>query len=221
MNTLSKKERLDMIGQGVLEASRMRNSEIEEIVAAPHLFRSIKANVERQRAPDPSGQRRFLRNWVWQLRVTASASLAIVIAIGIGLSLYSKSSQISPVPGVAFVRSDIAVDLPKPTTRFYEVSGEERGDIDRPVIQRAALTRPQPSHRHQTQEVEDVSEFYPITYTDNQDTNDGGQLVRVELPRSSIAAMGIDPPEGNESPKVKTDLLIGSDGVMKAVRFVK
>jgi len=75
--------------------------------------------------------------------------------------------------------------------------------------------------KHRTETIEEVSEFYPITYTDNQDSNDGGQLVRVELPRSSIAAMGIDPPVENESPKVKTDLLIGSDGVMKAVRFVK
>ena len=221
MNTLSKKERLDRIGQGVLEASRMRDSEIEEIVAASHLFRSIKANVQRQNAPDPSGQRRFLRNWSWQLQLAASASLAIIIAIGVGISLYSKRSQISPVPGVNTVQSDIAPDSLKSDPGPYEISSKDRPEIDRPVVQRAALARPQPSHRHQIQEVEEVSEFYPITYTDNQDMNDGGQLVRVELPRSSIAAMGIDPPAGNESPKVKTDLLIGSDGVMKAVRFVK
>jgi hypothetical protein len=46
-------------------------------------------------------------------------------------------------------------------------------------------------------------------------------LVRVELPRSSLVAMGVDPPAENDAQKVKTDLLIGSDGVMKAVRFVK
>ena len=220
MNTQSKKERVGRIGQGVLEASRMRDSEIEEIVAAPHLFRSIKANIERQHGPDASGQRLFLRNWSWQLRLSASASLAIVIAIGIGISLYSKRPPIAPVPGVIPSEADVA-DSQRPDTRLQEISGEEQGDIDRPVIQQAAMTRPQVSHKYRTQEVEEVSEFYPITYTDDQDTNDGGQLVRVELPRSSIAAMGIDPPVENESPKVKTDLLIGSDGVMKAVRFVK
>ena len=126
-----------------------------------------------------------------------------------------------PTSSVIHDQQDTAEYAPEPFVENQTIGAEESGRIDRPVTQRAALVESRAPQKHRTETIEEVSEFYPITYTDNQDSNDGGQLVRVELPRSSIAAMGIDPPVENESPKVKTDLLIGSDGVMKAVRFVK
>jgi hypothetical protein len=69
--------------------------------------------------------------------------------------------------------------------------------------------------------IEEVSEFYAVTYTGDAEDDDNDQIVRVELPRSSLFAMGINVPVENEVVKVKADLLIGSDGVMKAVRLVR
>ena len=84
-------------------------------------------------------------------------------------------------------------------------------------------TRASKSHtsKHST-DIEEMGEFYPLTYIGGPDeTEDGGQIVRVELPRSSLFAMGIDVPVENIAPKIKTDLLITADGMMRAVRFVK
>ena len=74
---------------------------------------------------------------------------------------------------------------------------------------------------HRKPQIEEVSEFYPLT--GNLDMNEeNGQLVRVNLPRTALATMGIDEvPFETGSSKIKADLLVGSDGVMRAVRFVK
>jgi len=221
MNMQSKKERLDRIGQGVLEASRMPDGEIEEIVAAPHLFRSVQASIERERTAEISTNNGFRRRWSWQLKAAASTALAVGLGVTVGVVVYTGKTSTIPTSSVIHDQQDTAEYAPKPLVENQTIGAEESGRIDRPVTQRAALVESRAPQKHRTETIEEVSEFYPITYTDNQDSNDGGQLVRVELPRSSIAAMGIDPPVENESPKVKTDLLIGSDGVMKAVRFVK
>ena len=221
MNMQSKKERLDRIGQGVLEASRMPDGEIEEIVAAPHLFRSVQASIERERTAEISTNNGLRRRWSWQLKAAASTALAAGLGVTVGVVVYTGKTSTMLTSSVIHDQRDTAEYAPKPLVENQTIGAEESGRIDRPVTQRAALAESRAPQKHRTETIEEVSEFYPITYTDNQDSNDGGQLVRVELPRASIAAMGIDPPVENESPKVKTDLLIGSDGVMKAVRFVK
>jgi len=221
MNMQSKKERLDRIGQGVLEASRMPDGEIEEIVAAPHLFRSVQASIERERTAEISTNNGLRRRWSWQLKAAASTALAAGLGVTVGVVVYTGKTSTMLTSSVIHDQRDTAEYAPEPFVENQTIGAEESGRIDRPVTQRAALAESRAPQKHRTETIEEVSEFYPITYTDNQDSNDGGQLVRVELPRSSIAAMGIDPPVENESPKVKTDLLIGSDGVMKAVRFVK
>ncbi len=65
-------------------------------------------------------------------------------------------------------------------------------------------------------------EFYPITYTgDLNDTVRGGRVVRVEMSRASLFAMGINVPLENGAEVLKADLLIGPDGVTRAVRLAK
>jgi len=225
MNRDIEKKRLEKLERGVLEASRMSDDKLEDIVVAPHLFRSIKANVERQSsaAIPNSKNRTFIFAWNWQLRLITSGALAIVLGVVIGLSLSGKKEPVAPVAAV-HNEPDVAVEQSTHFDASRAIVVEEGGRIDQPVMQRASLkvseVRRQPKQR--IEEVEEVSDFYPLTYTDPQDTNvDGGQLVRVELPRSSLVAMGVDPPAENDALKVKTDVLIGSDGVMKAVRFVK
>ena len=49
----------------------------------------------------------------------------------------------------------------------------------------------------------------------------GGQIVRTEISRSSLFAMGVDLPLEGANEKIKTDLLVGPDGVVRGVRIVK
>jgi hypothetical protein len=46
-------------------------------------------------------------------------------------------------------------------------------------------------------------------------------VIRVDVPRSTLFAMGFPVSLENESPTVKADLLIGPDGATRAVRLVE
>ena len=62
----------------------------------------------------------------------------------------------------------------------------------------------------------------PVTYTgDNGESARGGRVIRVEVSRATLFAMGINVPLENESPTVKADLLVGPDGVTRAIRLVE
>jgi hypothetical protein len=68
---------------------------------------------------------------------------------------------------------------------------------------------------------EAVTEFYPLTFSNVPVT--GGQLVRLEVSRVALASFGLPPADSPSSRPgtVLADVLIGEDGLARAVRFVR
>jgi hypothetical protein len=75
------------------------------------------------------------------------------------------------------------------------------------------------SSRPATREV--VTSFLPLTYGPVPMTD--GRIVRIELPRSSLAALGLLLAEdvSAERDTVLADVVVGEDGLARAVRFVR
>src|SRR5438874_326484 len=68
---------------------------------------------------------------------------------------------------------------------------------------------------------EPAGEFYALsTGYDQDETTGGGRIIRVDMPRSSLFALGVNIPLENDAEVVKADLLIGSDGMTHAIRVV-
>ena len=113
--------------------------------------------------------------------------------------------------------SDTAVSI-APTSRPLEVSRRPRrknaaGRIV-PAGNRQSLTA---SNR----DSEIATEFFPVGYSSNLSVQDGGQVVRVEMPRSAMARFGVPVNMDRYDEKVKADVLVGSDGLARAIRFVQ
>lgn len=70
--------------------------------------------------------------------------------------------------------------------------------------------------------VEEIAtDFVPVGYGSALDLRDGGgQLVRVELPRSALTRFGLPMNMNRADERVKADVLVGPDGVPRAIRFV-
>jgi hypothetical protein len=66
-----------------------------------------------------------------------------------------------------------------------------------------------------------VTDFMPLTYGAALSPNEGGQLVRVELPRSALASFGLPMNADVTGGRVKADVLLGHDGLARAIRFVR
>ena len=71
-------------------------------------------------------------------------------------------------------------------------------------------------------EAESVTEFIPLLAgAPAAQPLESGQLVRVQLPRAALASLGLplNAERGNEP--VKADVLLGNDGLARAIRFVR
>lgn len=66
-----------------------------------------------------------------------------------------------------------------------------------------------------------TTQFLPISYGSTANLQDGGQLLRVELPRSAMARFGLPVNMERYGERVKADVLVSADGLARAIRFVQ
>jgi hypothetical protein len=84
--------------------------------------------------------------------------------------------------------------------------------------QRPAADAPGPAAAAATREERTV--FFPLTYSTVPAVSP--HLIRLEVPRSALASFGVtsfDPPD--DSSTVLADVVVGDDGLARAVRFVR
>jgi len=87
------------------------------------------------------------------------------------------------------------------------------------TTQQPTTETPTPVANDSTSEV--ATQFMPIGYASPINLQDGGQLVRVELPRSAMLSMGLPVNMDRYGERVKADVFLGVDGVARAIRFVQ
>lgn len=66
-----------------------------------------------------------------------------------------------------------------------------------------------------------ASDFIALTYTDETSSGNNGMVVRVKLPRATVIAMGLPLNANHTDGYVKADVLVGDDGVARAIRLVQ
>jgi hypothetical protein len=68
-----------------------------------------------------------------------------------------------------------------------------------------------------------VTDFLPLAYSSVPLS--GGQLIRMEVPRAALTSFGLTPPDAAEAGQaagtVLADVIVGDDGLARAVRFVR
>ena len=65
-----------------------------------------------------------------------------------------------------------------------------------------------------------VTEFVPLRYSNVPAR--GGYVVRMQVPRTALASFGATAPAGiSDDPNILADVVVGDDGLARAVRFVQ
>jgi hypothetical protein len=79
-----------------------------------------------------------------------------------------------------------------------------------------------PSRSSEARVTEVTTDFMPLAYSRVPSTN--LQVVRLAVPRTALVSFGLTPPEPLERASADTvlaDVLVGDDGLARAVRFVR
>jgi hypothetical protein len=112
----------------------------------------------------------------------------------------------SPTPNEGRTSTPRAAFVPRP--RAVNASYNNRGGGFSRTAQAAAA-----------QEV--ATEFIPLVNAGPYTQAEEGHLVRVELPRSALASFGLSVNAEASGGRVKADVLMGQDGIARAIRFVR
>ena len=88
------------------------------------------------------------------------------------------------------------------------------GERPVPIIEKRKSVRPRPA---ESQEI--VTDFFPIM--DPAPPFQRGQILRIEVPASAMQMVGLPVREDRLKDPVQADVLIGEEGLPRAIRFVK
>jgi hypothetical protein len=122
--------------------------------------------------------------------------LAEVQAIGAGRR---RRTLILSLSAAAAVLIGVLV----PTWRLWQSAADQPRQADAPVVTRELVT-----------------EFFPLGYSNVPAR--GGYVVRMQVPRSALASFGIALTSNDASSSgVLADVVVGDDGLARAVRFVR
>jgi len=148
----------------------------------------------------------------WKLAAAAGILILISVMAIIWKSTNSRMPQrqeraVAPTP----------VNTPGPQSEppagRDQVADEQPKNLPKRVRRRVSVKSPD--------EAEVVTQFFPLREGEDLTTLDSLQVVRVELPGSALGEVGLpfDPETVNEP--VKADVVLGQDGLARAIRFVR
>ncbi len=192
---LANEKRLSRVVAAVVEEDSQR-------VAPVAVEQNLLAEFRKQRA----GSKRLGTWWV-QAGIGAVAA-ALIVAAAVGLRRTPEQRTVQIKPPEAHVTSPVApavreVPMPRvPTLRASRRKAPRKATSAPVIAQREVMT-----------------EFIPIVY--DPEPIERGQIVRIRLPSSALATLGLPVNEEHSNETILADVLLGEDGLARAVRFVK
>ena len=195
-------------------------AEMDQVEAPPEVeLKVLDAFRARQVVRPIASRRSTSRYWV-------AAAIAAMLLITISVIAYRVNRRVDG--DRQFAKQEQPQSTPK--VKDQPVREEQAGVEEQKVVAQVPQV-PKPRHVRHTSarrpentqlanHAEIATDFIPLSYMTPANLQDGGQIVRVELPRSALAKFGL-PVNMDRNEKVKADVLFGVDGMAHAIRFIQ
>ena len=197
-------------------------------LSTPESVESFLLGAFNEKRLSPPARRRR-----WNYLSTAAAA---VLLIGVGVAAWNlrpTSPEVATaVTSPVVIDSSPVVEGTIPGSKVTEATATKATEDPRSVRnlnkrRRATKAREiivpasQTERGRSLSETEVATDFMPIGYVNSASLQDGGSVVRVELPRSTIVSLGFAVNMDRYGERVKADVLMGADGLARAIRFVE
>lgn len=146
----------------------------------------------------------------------ALAAAAALVLFSLAYSWERRSADAPVVTPPAHRQSMAQVPAPapsRPTPVLVDAA------VQRPVPRRTPPARNAVHRVTPVQPRELVTQFYALT-ADAGEPMPGSQLLRVRLPRSAMGSFGLPVDMDRANAQINADVIVGQDGIARAVRFV-
>ena len=212
--------------QALAEANRA------ELNAPSRVEANLLAALRSQSARKPIAAPVFRRTVAWGRWATAAAAL---VALTVSVSFWREvTNKVPAFAASARPSARAAQSWPLPVfneektvaPRVYRSA--EAAPTQMISYRPAALTNRLPANKINQRRIsappfnqELTTEFFPLNGAESYPATDEMQLVRVRLPRSAMATFGLPFAAERANERVTADVMIGADGLARAVRFVR
>jgi hypothetical protein len=155
--------------------------------------------------------------WFWGLAAAAMLLLFTVTAVlwlrereakGSHVPLISDNPSISPTPSVK--SPEVGPQMPE-LSDSHPLPSPIKGPSGKQGRRRMAPVE---------KRVDDAAKLFPLTFVAKSGPAEFVQTVRVEISRSTLLLMGLPINMDRGEGRIKADLIIGEDGVARAVRIL-
>ena len=213
---------LDELAARLVTAGSAAENDIEKIVSNPRLFDSVMARVTDSSRPPAARPSRTFRK---PIAAAAFAAALFAISLGAYLSMGGPGTEVAEkqkAPARVYEVTEKAFEPSRPYNP-PAVSGDvpPRAEpaVFRKPAERTEERRVRPAVRPGT--VASEPAFQAIGLEEKaEDAALDGRIVRVELPRAALFAMGVNVPLENGTRMIRADILVGADGSPRAIRLV-
>lgn len=236
-NDLQNKD-LDRVERRLLETAKVSSEEIDRIVASPKLFGAIKAGIEteKQSRRAPNG---FFAGWINisflnRQTIAGATAILLVAAVCAAVIVFKKQDLPQMVTEVIETETKPLITPSESREQFAEIKATEistnKNRIQtETIVHKVKKTKaPSPERKPNLLNTPRVSEkqspqiYYSLATGANWEADgEDLQVVRAELSRTELFALGVNLPDEEGIAKIKTDLLVGANGVPRAIRFVE
>lgn len=215
---------LDAIGKTLVKQAFDRRPDVEKIVSDPYLFRRVKVKIN----TDDEGSNVVASPFpkVFSSRAAVAACIAVVAiagAVGFSSLSFKENTVVENKVQIPLQQADVARPLDPPQVDVGKLSQSRATNFETPRAEKVAVQNKRTPSLQALPDIEFESdgEFYPVAYTgDIEEAATSGRVIRVDMNRSSLFALGVNLPLENDAETIKADLLVGRDGVTRAFRLV-
>lgn len=198
-------------------------AEMESLAAPDSVELKVLEAFRKQNVVTPMVSRR------WNSRYWFAAAIAAMLLIAISVVAYRLNYRVANDRKLA--KQEQPQSSPELIVEPVKQEQQQVAGVEEPE-QKSLAQAPKPKRvRHAnvrrpenvqlSNHAEIATDFIPLSYMTAVNLQDGGQIVRVELPRSALANFGLPVNMDRYNEKVKADVLFGVDGLAHAIRFVQ
>lgn len=229
-------EKLDQLLRKIVRNSGLSENRVEEIADDPKLLWNVRRSIEQQKATSKKSWRAAF-GW----RIPAFASLLFLIGTGIfwSFSFYETQNVAETKSADGSEAEKVFIEANSSKTQAQPVVSENKAtdEISKPekkaeerTLARSVNEIPDSKKIRKAERISKEAagniiakeqiktDFIALSYSSAAES---GQILNVKVPRSMMVALGVTSNVENISELVAAEIVVGDDGLARAIRFVR
>lgn len=228
-------EQLDRIAAKLIADFAADEQTVAEVADSPKLWWSVRSAIATEQARRETSWFAFLRP---RLVAFAGAAALVLVAFSAFLMTRGGGNEVAGLsdvtaPSIEEISTPVETIAPTIVPVKPEVSSQANPErATTPVLKTTPKPRPivtaerapapksvkQPNAATTAKVEETKTDFIALSYAG---ASDGGQIVRVKVPSAMMVSLGVAANAGKDSEMVSAEIVVGDDGLARAIRFIR